>query len=135
MGIAEVSMTKTRDCLKALLCRTGPQLLIGCLLVVLIGGEPDDMLRLGMINLLPHSGNTPAPLPSEDDETETSKLAAPAHAARRSARRKVYPLGHLPRHAAFGKQPPAPGTESRWPLVRPAGEQAYRNGVGAPLRC
>jgi hypothetical protein len=103
-------------------------------MALLIGGEAAAPFHRVVQRLL-----RPAPAESEtngqDEEGEAGKPAAASQAIRRSFRKhSSSPTNHS--HARFGlhaRLSPISPFLSR--PDAPAGELAYRNGVGAPLRC
>lgn len=66
----------------------------------------------------------------EDDELETGKLTVSAHVHRRVARKRQMHEVSVARHHRHHRSSVSPTTIS-WPTS----ELAYRNGVGATLRC
>lgn len=106
--------------------------LASCVLTLLTAGDPVNLARSGMASLVvPSSASSPAQ--SEDEESEAAKVKASAHAARRAVRKK-HPLPPHPTPRTLPYLVPAP-VALRLSFANPPFEHAYRNGVGAALRC
>jgi hypothetical protein len=109
--------------------------LVSVLLTVLAVGEPSNLMYFAAGQLFSPATNQSRSSGSEEEISETGKLAASANLARRFLRRKVSPSNHVRFAAVPHGSSLSLSSGQLTPITHPVSELRYRNGVGAPLRC
>jgi hypothetical protein len=113
-------------------CHSWLTTIVCCVMALLTAGEPARPFHLAVQRLL----ETTSSERTEDEESEPGKVTAASMAARRSFRRRSSSVPGRSKaivlSSCFGSLPQSMSL----PLSPPSGgEIAFRNGVGAPLRC